>query len=105
MYSLPQKYLVVDSILSLSLSDTSYPERKRRVIVVYLCVCVYVSVCVLLLISDTTRFEATVKQRVERSCYDIPNFMWRFSKNILVAEKSQSKVYRLVAILKFLRFY
>ena len=36
--------------------------------------CVCVSVCLSVhLISYTTRFGATVKQRVERSCYDIPN--------------------------------
>ena len=38
-----------------------------------LTVCVCVCVCVLLLTSYTTRFGATVKQCVERSCYDIPN--------------------------------
>ena len=43
-------------------------------------VCVCVCVCVLLLISDTTRFGATVKQRVERSCYDIPNLCGDFRK-------------------------
>ena len=37
-----------------------------------------VCVCVLLLISDTTRFGATVKQHVERSCYDIPNLCGDF---------------------------
>ena len=36
-------------------------------------VCVCVCVCVLLLILYTTRFGAMVKQRVERSCYDIPS--------------------------------
>ena len=55
-------------------------------LLVCLCVCVCVSVCVLLLISYTIRFGAMVKQRVEKSCYDIPN-LWRFSENILVAEK------------------
>ena len=43
-------------------------------------VCHTVCVCVLLLISYTTRFGATVKQRVERSCYDIPNVCGDFRK-------------------------
>ena len=37
--------------------------------------CLCVCVCVLLLISYTTRFGATVKQLVERSCYDIPSLV------------------------------
>ena len=44
------------------------------------CVSVCVCVCVLLLISDTTRFGATVKQCVERSCYDILNLCADFRK-------------------------
>ena len=40
-------------------------------------------VCVLLLISDTTRFGATVKQRVDRSCYDIPNLATVFFPGLL----------------------
>ena len=47
---------------------------------VCLCVSVPVCVCVLLLISYTTRFGATVKQRVERSCYGIPNLCGEFGK-------------------------
>ena len=49
---------------------------------VCVCMCVSVCVCVLLLISDTTRFGATVKQRVERSCYDIPNPLAIFEKHL-----------------------
>ena len=52
-----------------------------EVIVVYLCVCLSaVCVCVLSLISYTTRFGDTVKQRVERSFYDIPNLCGDFRK-------------------------
>ena len=49
-------------------------------LLVCLSVCLSVCVCVLLLISYTTRFGATVKQHVERSCYDIPNLCGHFRK-------------------------
>ena len=41
--------------------------------------CVCVCVCTLVeQISYTTRFGATVNQRMERSCYDIPNLYGDF---------------------------
>ena len=50
---------------------------------VCVCVCVFVSVSVCLCLCtlvDTKRFRATVKQRVERSCYDILNLCGDFQK-------------------------
>ena len=44
----------------------------------HVCLSVCLCVCVLLLISYTTRFGATMKQRMERSCYDIPNLCGNF---------------------------
>ena len=56
------------------------------------CLSVCVCVCVLLLISDTTRFGATVKQRVERSCYDIPNLCGDFRKTSLLQRNRSLKL-------------
>ena len=83
----------------------SIAERRRRVIVVYLCVYLCVCVCVCTLV-DLRYYK--VWSYGKATCGKImlwySKLMWRFSKNILVAEKSQSKAYRSVAILKFLRF-
>ena len=61
-----------------SFSMCLYCEKLRSTSTESMCVCV--CVCVLLLISDTTRFGAMVKQRVERSYYDILNLCGDFRK-------------------------